>query len=504
MKTLSAHPSGKEASATTSLRRFTKVTASLLSSAALIACVLASRPCAAQPPLINLRVEEPVYAGLPVWLDVEAADPCIAVHYQGSLIGDASGGRAEVAGADGATLPPGFRPHYGRPIGSMLRREGACTARELKDATTNRIPLHLVADLKKPGHYAVRWIVPRNDRLGNVPSTSLTFTVRSGTDAQRESWLTGLLANQPADLDALRETFIPALLAASGDPRVTDRLLDILCEKDRPTSTSVSHTLDAALSDGAQLRLARRISGGCLSDGLVEYVDESVRSDLLFGVMPDRERRRLLEATLSSLTAARGPALANALEIADLLKENRSDDVAKAADATVMHAVPRILAEVDLDVSSADQIKAMLLQYVSARNRLPGAKGVIEALADRPGETASDALRDLVFGGGGDPADIPYLQERLLGPLDGVPFPERDDDFNRVATAFGSPGVGAFGNTATGQDGTRSCGSGGRSGAGRPASGHAGRHLCPGGRRHRGAARGARQDRRHARMSHRG
>ena len=112
----------------------------------------------------------------------------------------------------------------------------------------------------------------------------------------------------------------------------------------------------------------------------------------------------------------------------------------KAADATVMHAVPRILAGVDPD-RLTDQPKAMLLQYVSAPKRASGGKDVIEALADQPGDTAANALRELILGH--DPADLLYLRHRLLGRLDGVPYPGPDDndDFKQLPTAFDGQGA---------------------------------------------------------------
>jgi hypothetical protein len=55
----------------------------------------------AQPPHVSLHVEQPAYAGMPVWLDVDVDDPCITPEYFGAPGGSADNGSAQVIGPDG-------------------------------------------------------------------------------------------------------------------------------------------------------------------------------------------------------------------------------------------------------------------------------------------------------------------------------------------------------------------------------------------------------------------
>ncbi len=55
----------------------------------------------AQPLHVSLRVEQPTYAGMPVWLDMDMDDPCITPEYFGAPGGSADNGSAQVIGPDG-------------------------------------------------------------------------------------------------------------------------------------------------------------------------------------------------------------------------------------------------------------------------------------------------------------------------------------------------------------------------------------------------------------------
>src|ERR1700733_539456 len=152
----------------------------------------------AAAPHITLRVEQPVYAGMPVWLDVMADDPCIGVHYSGDVGGGTESGWAEVKGPGGKTPEPGFHPTY-YPHSNFATEVGACPSQgDLDQGRSHRIPLHLVADLRLPGQYTVRWRVPPTKKLGDVaPTDWLTFVVQPVSTAQREAWLSDLVARPP-------------------------------------------------------------------------------------------------------------------------------------------------------------------------------------------------------------------------------------------------------------------------------------------------------------------
>ena len=398
------------------------------------------RPDDESSPHIRLRVEQPAYTGLPVWLDVEADDPCIAVDYEGDLGGYAKGGSLEVVASGGATPAPGFHPvRY--PHGSMLIVPGACPADNRRDGSGRpRIPLHLVADLRIPGEYKVRWLVAWTKKLGALPPTAwVTFVVLPSTPKQREAELARLLAQVPDHIDDLKDTYLPSLLAAWGDPRVMHKLLEIMCSPDRLTGSSVLGIFGPELSSDAQIYLAHLIEHGCLSEGLWSYINQSVGFGIMFGGMPEQQRRRLLQATILALPHAHGIGLAHAINIASMLKQGHDDELAKGADATVLRSVPRVINQTDEPgFSSFDQPKWMLAEYFGAPDRVSADRTVLQAIAAQNDPAAGYALTKLMFSG--DPDDLPFLKNRFMRSADGLGFSDPTHNFTFFLKRFGPPG----------------------------------------------------------------
>ncbi len=393
---------------------------------------------------IEARVEQPAYAGMPVWLDVVADEPCIEAVYQGDLSGYASGGQAQVT-ADGKPAQAGFRPT------SYIRSEiifppGTCPSvkRYLKGGT-HRIPLHLIADLREPGTYAVRWIVPKTTQFGAVkPTEWLQFTVASADPVRRESWLTGLLRRTPKDPETVRDDYVPSLLAAWPDPRAERRVLELMCSDDVTVTSSADDAFHPALPADAQMYLAQLVSHGCLSQGLVTYVNHSVGVGR-DGVMPEGQRVTLLTAAVKALPAAHGDYLAHAIEVVSLLKNGSPSIPSPAADAAVLRKAPEILAATEGEKSATDDPKWLLINYLGGRNPVPGGHAVLKALAAQNDDAAAAAVGRLLELG--DPADIPFLRDRMMRAFpDDLESQTLQRDFETMRMRFGPAATGLMEN----------------------------------------------------------
>jgi len=413
----------------------------------LLAACLATVSARAQAPHITLHVEQPAIAGLPIWLDVAADDPCIGVHYHGDLDGTVRGGHADIMAPGQKPAAPGFKaisyPHRG-----LERYPAECPSDSPPDRGTQRMPLHLIANLRQPGQYAVRWIVPTTEKLGAIaPTPWVTFTVQPSTAARRESWFSATLAHIPTDNDTLAQTYLPGLLAAAGDPRVTRRLLDLLCLPDRAGSRFVFQALPPGLTPDAQSYLARLIAQGCLGDGLTVYLNTSIAMGQMHGGFPEPQRRRLLKAILTALPHASGAGLAHAITMMFSLKGGRisppsaahPDILANAVDAAVLRMVPTILASNDKPGNSADQPKWALIEYVSGARDIPASGAVLRSLAAQNDPAAGYALAKMLYSG--DPANLAFLRERLSSPVPDFTFPDPTDSFKDIPQRFGAPGT---------------------------------------------------------------
>ena len=101
------------------------------------------------------------------------------------------------------------------------------------DSPQNRLPLHLGFAIDTPGTYSVRWSVVTADDIGRpgqprllAESDWLDFNVVTPTPAERETWLTALLASRPTAVGPYVGDYLPSLLAALPDRRVVKEVLD--------------------------------------------------------------------------------------------------------------------------------------------------------------------------------------------------------------------------------------------------------------------------------------
>jgi hypothetical protein len=88
-----------------------------------------------------------------------------------------------------------------------------------------RLPLHAWFQIRQPGRYALRWtnlgrvVKDGKSVTTQVSSAWITFTVQPSSAADRERWLSHLLARPPDHASEVIGDYIPALVAAAPDER---------------------------------------------------------------------------------------------------------------------------------------------------------------------------------------------------------------------------------------------------------------------------------------------
>jgi hypothetical protein len=377
----------------------------------------AARASDAIGPHIDIRIEQPVYAGLPVWLDVDAHAACPDWHnWRGIVLGRTDG--PDVVGPNGenAAFTPASHPLNDHAFAAR----SACPAYPSTTlAGTIRIPLHLAASIRTPGDYQVRWIVLSPDNSGVIASSHwLPFTVSPSTPAQREAWLEHVLKLQPRGKDAILSDYVPSLLAAYDDPRVIRRVMDLTCSSDELSGvqlgSGVAYTLDQDIRDYA-VTLVRH---GCTTRGLIGFLAQH-------GVPDNVLRTAFTETALWQISAGSFADRLHAMQVLEWANRISNDALTRRANTAILQFAPRIVANPDFSA------KNILIDYAREHVELPDCHELLRRIAmrgDRSSEMAMDALVEI-----GDPGDLPNVAARLSGPLDGL-------DMNNVAATIRSLG----------------------------------------------------------------
>jgi len=377
-------------------------------------------------PRIDLRVEQPAYAGMPIWLDVDVQDGCLEARYPGAPPGyfGIRGDRAEVTLDGHKALPARFPPASIAWIGPGPPRRACPGSHPVGPASQHRFPLHLVASIDRLGAYAVRWVVPGEVGIA-AQSEWLPFTVQAFTRAQREAWLKGMLSHPPAD-PALLAEYISSLLVAWPDPRITRTLLNLLCAPDKRTNRIASGALTYKIGQNGNAHLLTLVTNGCLTPAVVSFLSWHSPPN-------ERQREQLLRAAAPHLQATAGPGVVTALEAMYWLRPRRAADDPRLrawADQQVLRVAPSIVAGND------DAAKQALVTYLGSPPVSATVRKMLHALADQQGGAAMSALGAIASLG--DPADLPWLTAGLAQPT------TRDTDGNvlgGVAKVFGKRSI---------------------------------------------------------------
>jgi HEAT repeat protein len=369
-------------------------------------------------PRIDLQVEPPAYAGLPVWLHVNVHDPCHNSGYDGDLIAtiDPMNGfaplraRAEIKRLDPAAEPNNINVnHFSSYVQPYMRWRSftqRCASKPRAGIPRDDpFPLHVVADLNQPGRYAIRWVIPGIDQ-----DSWLTFTVQPSTQTQRDAWLTTQLAHRPTDPNVLSRAYIPGILAAWRDPRTTRALLDILCDPDDSVSMTAPFAFPYQLEPAAAAYLIDHIEHGCMTRGLRHYLDQRYGIDAA-------TRSALLHAAIAHLVA--GDRVASAIEIISSARRVRHSNIgqfgptdaddAVAADEAVRGAMPAVIGAND------DTAKWALVEYLTDIDPDPRALATLRRLAEQPDHAAEMALLQLAKRATN--RDLPWFTTQFAGAM---------------------------------------------------------------------------------------
>lgn len=170
---------------------------------------------------LAITVDQPAYAGEPIWVHAQAGKYFIRYPFY-SYIGFIGCNRVELR-YEGEAMEPWAMPS------DMVSFEGnPCGSAAPRGSPPDRLPLHVLFPILKPGHYAVRWVIEEPDfenaKKGiylrdSADSGWIPFTVLEPTPEERENWLNGLLAKPPTDPGLLAGDYIPSLVSAAPDER---------------------------------------------------------------------------------------------------------------------------------------------------------------------------------------------------------------------------------------------------------------------------------------------
>jgi hypothetical protein len=176
-------------------------------------------------------VDQPAYAGQPIWVHAPPGRYFIRYPFY-SYIGYIGCNRLELQYNDQPVQPWAIPTDVVSYVGIM------CGSSAPPHSPQDRMPLHILYPLLKPGDYRVRWTIEEpnfqrtNHREGILRDAArsdwITFTVLQATPAQRESWLSHLLESPPSDPGLLTGDYIPSLVAAAPDARAIQALGDQL------------------------------------------------------------------------------------------------------------------------------------------------------------------------------------------------------------------------------------------------------------------------------------
>jgi len=350
-----------------------------------------------------VRVDQPAYAGEPIWVYTE---PNGRINYPFRTgIGDFGCNRLELL-REGKLVPP-RQLHVWGDVSGIL-----CGFVAPPNAPTDRLPLHVWYPSLGPGKYAVRWISQTPDfagaktQLANSVSGWTMFMVSKPSEEQREAWLEGLLVNVPSDPGKLAGDYIPALVAAAPDDRALRAVAEQLYSNNQVVARLAASALQVFPEDRVNALLPQLIQTQGPSDVLAYLVS----AEPLRKYQPQMTKDCI--QNLNSVDANRTAAAIKTLGFFFHLPSNgypSNSDLAAAADAAVLQAAPLVIA------SGQAEEERQLAQYLGVLQQ-PEAHEWLWQIASARGAAAEQAQIALTWNS--IPDDLPRLAALLVSPGD--------------------------------------------------------------------------------------
>ena len=164
---------------------------------------------------MTIRLDQPAYTDMPVWLKVESRSSAkVGIAYP-SLLGPAGFGCNEVeVRRDGKLLTrlPGSSWNRGPMAGSGPPCGGFGAAAK---GSADRLPLHLLYRFDEPGTYEVRLTLRVSDAAASKTRFQSEWTpieVQPANHFQRAQWLADVRNRHPMDAEELLSDVLPSLL----------------------------------------------------------------------------------------------------------------------------------------------------------------------------------------------------------------------------------------------------------------------------------------------------
>jgi hypothetical protein len=178
------------------------------------------------PKQFSITVDHPAFIGEPIWVNKTTrphdyffvSGECIQLEllHDGKLV--PRWPVKYVSGGAGSTS--------WSPISMMAAN---CLPTALRNPSGHRLPLHVWFQIRQPGRYALHWVSERPPDVRDnksvttpVGSAWITFTVLPASAADREKWLSHLLAHPPENASLFLSDYIPSLVAAAPDQRALE------------------------------------------------------------------------------------------------------------------------------------------------------------------------------------------------------------------------------------------------------------------------------------------
>jgi hypothetical protein len=355
------------------------------------------------PSVFSIHLESPARAGLPAWIDADLSG-LLTVHYPYGTDPGFIGSNQLAVTRDGHPLDrlpddQPIAPIPGLVIGSLAP----------PDAPTGRLPLHLIYDLSTPGHYSVRWtVVAQRDPRQDPPSAPdrvlaqsawLDFDIAPTTEADRQAWLTRLLAASPSTVGAYVGDYIPSLLAAPLDPRVAMAVF-----------RGLGVPAIAEYVRGATRLFPARIAEPAVIASLSERPGRWLGIFItLHPTWFENDREAIARAATANIRSPNDDLAAAGLELAGaVLTWPPEDPTRRELAATIVAAAPGLLTRSRLLAQTA------LLRLLQVREA--GARELLWQVVDGGGPYAQSALDNLVRAG--DPRAVAIVETQLLSSGD--------------------------------------------------------------------------------------
>jgi hypothetical protein len=379
----------------------------ILTMAFLATAALSSAHAQTSVQKFQIRVTDPAYTGLPLWIYAELSFP-LEIHYPYREDPEDFGpNRIELRRENQLLDKVPFKPWV---AGGGLVDGWIAPPTSPK----NRLPLHLQYSLDKPGIYSVRWTVVRhNFQNGQMTETVvaqsdwLDFEVRQSTQEQRKDWFEKQHARVPSDAGEFVGDFLPSLLANAPDPRG----LRVVLEQMYSTGTLIPGCSLASLrlyrEEDIRSQVLDMLHFRGPNDGLAYVISwhapwfQDIKDDLVRTVLP------YLRARENWQVAATLKMLGFLVHLGNFHWPPNSDVPAKS-DQAVLAAAPELIGR----GSSVSQILAEYLGGIKSHS----ARELLWQVAERPEPAHEQALIALTWIG--DAQDLARLSELLTRPGD--------------------------------------------------------------------------------------